>query len=360
MSYPFGGEKSPKSVRAPTRDAAYIFESAIKRPPEQQRRLIHYTTADGLIGILESGSLRATHFDFLNDSTECRSILSVLLPRIEGELREIVPKLIKRGLLDSAILSSSGAFYKKEAENMVRAMMKATNNTAPYFIASFCVHEADTPTYTHGLLSQWRGYARGGFAIEFGEEELDELNNEEQRTFRYQGLMTESVVYRDHESRVDQKDFAGFAGALLKNLFPNKAHELEDVLGTKVTEDFGRPFLTTAPFLKNPSFEEEKEYRIVALCNRPSVSEEGDGRSVKPIEFRARPSGEVVPFISLYSKLKKRLPIRSILVGPHHQQDSRVTALEILLEKHELKASIRVSEIPFRKISFTHPFPATP
>src|ERR1035441_3962462 len=35
------------------------------------------------------------------------------------------------------------------------------NNTAPFFITSFCMHKKGTAVHEHGLLSQWRGYARG-------------------------------------------------------------------------------------------------------------------------------------------------------------------------------------------------------
>jgi hypothetical protein len=130
-------------------------------PDQLNRSLFHYTTADGIIGILQDQSLYATHSDFLNDSTECRSILAVLLPRLEAELREVVPRLVKLKLLESSILTDYGdELYRQEAENMLRVMPEATNNTAPYFITSFCIHEPNTPAYEHGLLSQWRGYTR--------------------------------------------------------------------------------------------------------------------------------------------------------------------------------------------------------
>jgi hypothetical protein len=126
------------------------------------------------------------------------------------------------------------------------------------------------------------------------------------------------------------------------------ADKLTDVLGAKVTNDFSRPFLSTAPFLKNESFEEENEYRIVALCNRPSVKGKSDQRDAKPIKFRSTSSGQIIPFISLYQELKIRLPIKSIVVGPHLHQSAQRAALEILLEKCGIDVPIRFSEIPFR------------
>ena len=324
---------------------------------EKDRSLFHYTDANGLIGIIETQSLFATHADFLNDSTECRSILAVLLPRLEAELRELTPTLVERGIFHPSVQTDYGdAIYRQEAENMLRAMVQAANNTAPFFITSFCIHEPGTQAYEHGLLSQWRGYARGGFAIEFDELGVDRLNREENERFRYAGILTDSVSYRDHEKSVPADRFSGLAGALLKGLFPESVEKLSEVVGKKVIDDFARSFLSIAPFLKDATFEEENEFRIVAMCNRPKVFEESEKRKVKPIKFRSRAAGQVVPYISLYQKPKSllgsqpkvKLPIKSIIVGPHHYQENQRAALDILLEQASLDAAVRFSKIPFR------------
>jgi hypothetical protein len=86
----------------------------------------------------------------------------------------------------------------------------------------------------------------------------------------------------------------------------------------------------------------------MALCNRPTVKDSSDQRDAKPIKFRSRSSGQIIPFISLYQGLKITLPIKSIIVGPHQHQSGQRTALEILLEKCGIDVPIRFSEIPFR------------
>jgi hypothetical protein len=273
-----------------------------------------------------------------------------------------VPKLIARRLIHPSVATDHGeTIYRREAENMLQTMVRASNNTAPFFITSFCMHKKGTAVHEHGLLSQWRGYARGGFAIEFDEFGIDKLILAERETFRYQGILANNVEYNDHDARVHAEDFSGFAGALLKNLIPDQVATASDILGTKVTDDFARPFLSSAPFLKDASFQEENEYRIVALCNRPTVADEDDKRLVKPIKFRARPTGHVVPYISLFeqpvrrifggltSQPKVSLPVKSIIVGPHLHQEGQLAALEILLEQAGLNVPIRFSRIPFRE-----------
>ncbi|KRR08451.1 hypothetical protein CP49_31405 [Bradyrhizobium valentinum] len=311
--------------------------------------MFHYTSAEGLVGILQTQSLFATHSAFLNDSTECRIIRDILLPRLESELREATPKLIERRVIDPKILTDFGdELFRQEADNMLHAMSQATNNTTPYFITSFCVHQPNTPAYSDGLLSQWRGYAKGGFAIEFDEIGIDDLNAAERTRYRYQGIITNTVAYNDHESRVSKKDFEGLGTALLKSLIPKIADRLTDILGPKTTNDFAGPFLATSPFLKHPSFEEENEYRIVALCNRPTVYEENDERDAKPIQFRSRATGQLIPYIALYHELKTVLPIKSIIIGPHPNQSERQMSVEILLEKIGVNVPIKISLIPFR------------
>lgn len=344
--------QSFKNRRMPTMTGSGEGVSKVSAKPERpSRSLFHYTTADGLVGILENQSLFATHSEFLNDSSECKSILAVLLPRVEAELREVVPLLVERRLFHPSILTDNGdEIYRQEAENMLQALPSAGNHTAPYFISSFCIHEPDTSAYTQGLLSQWRGYGRGGFAIEFDEHTLDRLNVEENESRRYQGIITDQVTYQNHDDRVKNEYFSGFAGALLKNLFPKLSDQLDAILGPKTTDDFARPFLSIAPFLKDPSFEEENEYRIVALCNRPNIKDESDHRSAKPIRFRTKASGQLVPYVALYEELKTKLPIKSIIIGPHPHQSSQQMALEILLEKAGFTdVAIRLSSIPFRE-----------
>jgi hypothetical protein len=134
----------------------------------KSRSLFHYTTASGLLGIIRDRTLFASHADFSNDSSECKLIRSYLINVLRAEYEQLVPKLIDMEILSQDLLRVHGrSAFEKEAENSVNAMLRATNNTAPYFITSFCIHDKNDYEYSHGLLSQWRSYALGGFAIEF-------------------------------------------------------------------------------------------------------------------------------------------------------------------------------------------------
>ena len=325
--------------------------------PQKSRSLFHYTTAQGLLGIIRDRSLFATHADFSNDSSECKLILPYLIKILADEYEQRVPKLIDLKIMTPDILREHGrAVFEKEAQISVNAMLTATNNTAPYFITSFCIHDEKDYEYSHGLLSQWRSYARGGFAIEFDELKIDGLNQEESADWRYQMIITDTVSYKDHEARVKPDQFRNMSGAFLRSIIPklqflssNTRKELNEIIGTAKLDDFARPFLSVAPFLKHSGFEEEAEYRIVALCNRPTQFDPGDKRKAKKFHFRSRSDGNIAPYIALYDELKRPLPIKSVIVGPHAQQENQHKAVQLLLEQYEIKAEVRVSELPFRE-----------
>jgi hypothetical protein len=335
-----------------------MADSTLPVTPPKSRSLFHYTTAEGLLGIVRDRALFATHADFANDSSECRVILPYLTKILENEFSQIVPKLIKLKAMSHGILIDYGnSLYEEEARNCVRTMLRAANNTTPYFITSFCVHDKKDHAYSHGLLSQWRGYAVGGFAIEFDELSIDELNKEEHAGWQYSGILTNVVEYENHEDRVRSADFKGMAGAFLRTILQKelvsamlsgKRKELDDILGNAPMGRFTRPFLSVAPFLKHIGFSEESEYRILALCNRPTKSEPGDKRKIKKFNFKSRRDGNVVPYIAMYAGLGKPLPIKGIIIGPHAQQENQRTAVELLLEQHDIKAEVRVSATPFR------------
>ncbi|MES5482474.1 DUF2971 domain-containing protein [Bradyrhizobium sp. INPA03-11B] len=313
------------------------------------RSLFHYTTAAGLVGILQTQSLFATHANFLNDSAECRILRELLKPELTREIAEIVPELIRQQVLKEEIYKEHGAkIHEMQAEKVLDSMFVALEKIAPFYICSFCLHDRAEPEYENGLLSQWRGYANGGFAIEFDELALDELAKRENATFQYQGLLTETVSYDDHRDRAKLDQFNGLGRAMLRVLFEDVNGDQYDFGKTRF-ESFTRPFLSILPFLKDPGFSEEREYRIAALCNRPGVQAPDDNRKPKKVFFRESKGGAVVPYIQLFAGLDEGLPIKGILIGPHSNQDNQATALQLLLDQCKIDATVRRSKLTFRQ-----------
>jgi hypothetical protein len=131
--------------------------------------LYHYTGIQGLKGIVESQTLWATHYKYLNDSQE----IIHFRDRLPGILR---PAIKER--LDA----------EKLTETTYDVMFGNSDgmSTEP-FITSFCrVDKGDPRVADHGLLSQWRGYGpQGGYAIIFDTDRLKQLLIEEGKKWEY-------------------------------------------------------------------------------------------------------------------------------------------------------------------------------
>ena len=93
--------------------------------------------------------------------------------------------------------------------------------------------------------------------------------------------------------------------------------------------------LSIAPFFKHESFKEEKEWRVALTGGRNAVFREGETSIIPYIEFDLQDESGT-------------LPIDNIVVGPTPNMSESLYSCKQLLEKHEIKAHIRESSIPYR------------
>jgi|SRR5215813_9062803 len=218
----------------------------------ESRSLFHYTTAEGLIGIVRDRCLFATHANFLNDTSECKLITPHIINLLKPEFERLVPRMNKLGYLRENLLTEHGTnIYGDQAEKIVEVMLVTANKVFPFYITSFCIHGEKSPEYRNGLLSQWRAYGRGGFAIEFDELLVDRLNSEERQRWRYEEIFSGAVEYENHESKIDPRQFNGMAGTFLRRVIEGKIGfsdepdvarkmklELDEILGTAKPKEF--------------------------------------------------------------------------------------------------------------------------
>jgi hypothetical protein len=273
--------------------------------------IFHYTTAAGLLGILKSRSLWATHYRYLNDTSEVAAIRGLIEPILQEETTKIMPKLAERGLL-KGYYEFHGAFANElMAEGQYKSLVRVIDGVSPFYVLSFCKHLPDSPEFKHGLLSQWRGYgAAGGFAIEFDEQRLDELINIETKTFAYAGFKSGDVLYENHESIFDPNQFSGLAGELIRRMYEPQ-RDISDITSQANIDKIALEFSKIAPFLKHHGFHEEHEYRVMVACIRKSKIPPNLERQHKEIKFRSR-NGLIVPYIELLEK-SDSFPIKSII-----------------------------------------------
>ena len=123
------------------------LELATESPPPI---LYHYTSQDGLFGILESKSIWASKIQYLNDETELNLGVQTAT-RIIKELLQDTPEPIKQKFLN---------FLSNDVQRIERTNV---------FVSCFSA--------VGDLLSQWRGYCpRGiGYSIGFDSGKLEAL-----------------------------------------------------------------------------------------------------------------------------------------------------------------------------------------
>ncbi len=247
--------------------------------------LYHYTTQQGLLGIITSKELWASHTQYLNDVREFRHALDI----VRDEL--------------SAVANEAGRdrHTRKCLAEMQDALIPGMEDIN-VCVCSFSERGDD--------LSQWRAYGgkTSGLAVGFSGELLREACNE-------CGWLA-PVLYDEEEQR-------GLVRRLLEdvleeNLDPKKSAESK-VLGGNL----GAYLYRYAPILKNKSFAEEREWRIIT---RPRMCT-GDR-----FGYRIGPS-TLIPYFRVALDKQKFLGIREIHVGPTPRPEQSRSAITGLLTK---------------------------
>lgn len=173
----------------------------MQRTSEAYEKIYHYTTWDGLLGILTTQSLWATHFKFLNDYSEIvlfrDKLVSLLLPYVSDVYKNFIKKnpSVKQRI---DRVGGLGHVIKHDTEAFVDAQYHALGEEI--YILSFCGQHKDPRINSNGLLSQWRGYGSGGgFALEFDTKKLEGLLDIEGSSYEYSTAHFSDLIYSDDD-----------------------------------------------------------------------------------------------------------------------------------------------------------------
>lgn len=324
----------------------------MEKTSDVYEKLYHYTTWDGLLGILKTQTLWATHYRFLNDYSEIVLFRDKLVSLILPYVREAYEKLVKKSPHIEQKISQEGGLgqvIQHDAEVVVDAQYRATGDEI--YILSFCGQHKNPHINNNGLLSQWRGYgAGGGFALVFNTQKLEEILEIEAKRFEYSAMHLSDLIYSDDEDRLKEelsKDLYIIADDV-RQLF-NHAR-----LSEKKKADALKgymPFVNCISRYKHYGFSEENEVRAVVL---PTVLEQEflklagtNGVTLKPEKERKfrNKNGQFVPYIELFNSIDIELPIERIIVGPHKEKEARAAALRVMLRN--TRVEITCSDIPF-------------
>jgi hypothetical protein len=286
------------------------------RPP-LPRMLYHYTTATGLLGILDQHKLWATHYAYLNDPSEFeygRKLISdVLRGKREAALQHPDVKGANRWVQFCAVAEL--------------AVQIARGQMLDHFLACFC-EEGD-------LLSQWRGYGSlgGGYSLGFPPQTLDSL--------KPLGISLVAIRY-------DRGDQMRVVSEILDAVFEQIGPSFE------AYEDWSsvtQPFVNAlAPHLidclccfKNPAFQEEREWRCIFPVGIASLLWDPNDY----LCFRPGSHG-IIPYVQMALSEDRSLPIAEIIAGPGLDGSLAEKALSLLAQKCNVRVQVRRSQFLLR------------
>jgi hypothetical protein len=271
--------------------------------------LYHYTNQDGLLGIVSSGSLWATRMTYLNDATEYALPLRIIRERLSDELQNKEMEPAPSTAIDTVRTNRINQ-RKERAAAFCRLTTEMNCNIC---VTSFCK--------TGDLLSQWRGYAGGGYGYSLGfiPSKLKTIACDS-------GFILGKCIYDpDLQKQIIAE---GVEYLLTKPASPK----------VEATDYFWY-VMTCAAFFKDPSFEQEQEWRLVS---HDAV------RVILKACFRKGKS-MIIPYISIPINSAENLAIDHVFVGPcQHMELSRESVDDMLFRNEIADVTVKPSSIPFR------------
>jgi hypothetical protein len=278
--------------------------------------LYHYTSGQGIFGIINSKQLHCSNVRFLNDPSE------------HSLFKEIVGFVIKDCSICNKIYKT---FYNESYQDVIL-------NPTDKFIASF--------SKNNDSLSMWNYYAKGnGYNIGF---DIDTIikNNHKKKVF----IQKVELIYdRSEQIRLTRDFILTFESKL--ELYENLRKKMEhssleedyykyDQESHWLIEEFNDGIFELMICFKHEAYKTEEEIRLIITQ---------DQWKEKYTDFKVSESGVFIEFISLGIDLKQDIKNVTIhpLNGEIHTQGTR----QFLNSKigYE-KVNILLSKIPFRII----------
>lgn len=255
----------------------------------------HYTDVNGLIGIITSGCIRATHVNRLNDASE----------NIHG--------------------------FKLVHDHVSQNMPKASKSLFEIILSEFQSVDTYVACYSteDDQLSQWREYtgSQVGYCMGFETSQMATIDD------RLPPL--EAVIYKEHQ-----------VTNLLDRLL-ERVNEFFTINPTFGEVELGHVLGTVSAMLnsiacitKHPKFDEEKEYRHIYQPGKT-------GLSLSPC-FKSGRFG-LTSYVEINFLKPNFVPLKSVTISPCHDFDLEKKELEIFLQKKGYEnIKIEKSSIPLR------------
>lgn len=274
--------------------------------------LYHYTTAEGLEGILRHRIAWATAARYLNDAQEVRYAVSLARARLARLQRDV-----------------AGAARKRLVARLIESLQRIDSDRPLVCVFSLSQRADD--------LSQWRAYCpeSGGFSLGFLPDELRAIAAS-------QGCVLAPCIYDRERQRALIEEAVDPVVAALPGRAPGSPEAI-----ARHCEPYARRLLSrverVAPLIKWPAYEAEEEWRIIWAA-RPGTID----------RLRFRPAESLfIPYVEIQLATDERpIPIESVYVGPGPHQDIATASLASFLRGVAVKVrAVKRSRIPLRTLA---------
>jgi len=281
--------------------------------------LYHYTSMSALLSIIETGRIRATHFRYLNDSSEVTTMLDAVQKRLTERIR-----------------LEASADRSRELRELADAMK--SRKVINEFVASFSEHGDD--------LSQWRSYCHdGGVSLGFASGALRSqwVSNPDPSGGKpwWVGGSLKKVRYLGGEIS------DGLDSIIDNTLELGRTLDGKEGFFGKIERiEATRALLTLlAPLYKHHAFHHECEWRMI--LRKPHKPMPGQ-------RFRVGAS-TLVPYIEvdlnrdLEFKLSEKYMLNKVVIGPTpNPQLSKDAIQNLFAAKGHPEVVVEISSIPYR------------
>lgn len=314
-----------------------------KHQPEPPHLLYHYTNAAGLKGIVQSGALWASHFEYTNDAEEVN--YGIKLARERLGTREQQENLFHtRQHFDDVLAGERNDVPVRNALTVLatatlRKMEYENHSGKEFFFLCFSEHG--------DMLSQWRAYAGDGSGFAIGFDPGDVVCAQNKKQLRDgDTLDCFKVIYEPHEQTaivdkiIDQvlDRFASRVAAIEAERRPEFLTASNTYLMSSI--------LRVAMIFKHPGFHEEAEWRVI----HTKMQTEDGFLNADGFPTKTRTSGTAItPYVEIPLHSSNECAIRKVIMGPKTAPGNQRIQPDIAL-KTLLAPSVEISRssIPYR------------
>lgn len=296
-----------------------FVQKYVSRFPEK-KTLFHYTTIDGLFGIIEANDIYVSHVRYLNDVSEVKHGQELAI----NTLRNLATKQ-RFGEFSKVLEHAAGALSEGGVKD--------------YFVASFSTASDD--------LTQWRSYGKeNGVCIEF------DLSSQHSFVHFWSPRLARAVYRPGDKLRLVlfwvHRYLAEYRDELKRsNAMPDWAYEAyAKSLAQKLGHEFSR--------FKHDCFSSEQETRLIIS---------GEEQIHHPRRYRTN-GRFIVPYYYASDPIRRndngtinldgaaiecpKIPIASVTVGPMQNQDLCAQSIrEFLFARGYDPNAVRISPLPY-------------